>query len=118
LLQPIHIDDLAVSFRLALEHPVSIGEIYNITLDHAVTLNRYIELNAEALGKKAHINYVPLEEMCKKYAGEINDTWLRFFATHMCFTNEKARRELGFVPTHTPEEAIIETARAFGSNLK
>ena len=52
--------------------------------------------------------------MCQKYAGSINDTWLRFFATHMCFTNEKARRELGFVPTHTPEEAIIETARAFG----
>ncbi len=114
LLQPIHIDDLAVSFRLALEHPESIGEIYNITLDHAVTITRYLELNAEAFGKKAHINYIPLEEMCQKYAGSINDTWLRFFATHMCFTNEKARRELGFVPTHTPEEAIIETARAFG----
>ena len=117
LLQPIHIDDLAVSFRLALEHPVSIGEIYNITLDHAVTLTRYIELNAEALGKKAHINYVPLEEMCKKYAGEINDTWLRFFATHMCFTNAKAKRDLEFKPSHTPEESIIANARATAAQL-
>ena len=68
--------------------------------------------------KKANINYVPLEEMCQKYAGTINDTWLRFFATHMCFTNEKARRDLGFVPVHTPEEAIIETARAIAAGLK
>lgn len=112
LLQPIHIDDLAVSFRLALEHPASIGEIYNITLDHAVTITRYIELNAEALGKKAHINYIPLEEMCQKYAGVINDTWLRFFATHMYFSNEKAKRELEYKPTHTAEESIIANAIA------
>lgn len=118
LLQPIHVDDLAVSFRLALEHPISKGEIYNITLDHAVTLTRYIELNAEALGKKAHINYIPLEEMCKKYSGEINDTWLRFFATHMCFTNAKAKRDLGFNPAHTPEESIIANARTTAASLK
>ena len=118
LLQPIHIDDLAVSFRLALEHPVSKGEIYNITLDRAVTLTRYIELNAEALGKKAHINYIPLEEMCKKYSGEINDTWLRFFATHMCFTNAKAKRDLGFNPAHTTEESIIANARTTAASLK
>ena len=118
LLQPIHIDDLAVSFRLAIEHPVSIGEIYNITLDHAVTLTRYIELNAEALGKKAHINYLPLEEMCKKYAGAIDETWLRFFATHMCFTNAKAKRDLGFAPAHSAEEAIIANARATAAALK
>ena len=118
LLQPIHVDDLAVSFRLALEHPISKGEIYNITLDHAVTLTRYIELNAEALGKKAHINYIPLEEMCKKYSGEINDTWLRFFATHMCFTNAKAKRDLGFNPAHTTEESIIANARTTAASLK
>ena len=118
LLQPIHVDDLAVSFRLALEHPVSKGEIYNITLDRAVTLTRYIELNAEALGKKAHINYIPLEEMCKKYSGEINDTWLRFFATHMCFTNAKAKRDLGFNPAHTTEESIIANARTTAASLK
>lgn len=118
MLQPIHVEDLAVSFRLAIEHPVSIGQVYNITLDHAVTIKRYIELNAEALGKKAHINFIPLEEMCKKYEKEINPTWLRFFATHMCFTNEKARRELEFKAAHTAEETIMGTARAIAEQLQ
>ena len=117
LLQPIHVEDLAVSFRLAIEHPISIGQVYNITLDHAVTIKRYIELNAEALGKKANINFIPLEEMCEKYKGEIDEIWLRFFATHMCFTNEKARRELEFKAAHTTEETIMGTARAIAKQL-
>lgn len=111
LLQPIHVEDLARSFRLAIEHPVSIGEIYNITLEHALTIRRYIELNAQALGKKAHINYIPLEEMCRKYSDSINDTWLRFFATHMCFSIDKARNEIGYIPEHTAEETIIASAQ-------
>ena len=111
LLQPVHVKDLAASFRLAMETHRSIGQIYNICLDHAVTLIRYHEINAAALGKKAHLNFLPLEEMLKKYAGNIHETGLRFLATHMCFTIEKAVRDLGYKPHCTPEEAIAETAR-------
>ena len=110
LLQPIHIKDLAHSFLLAMEHPYSKGQVYNICLDHAVPFTKYIELNAAALGRKARINLMPLEDMIEKHKDEINETWLRFAATHMCFTIEKARRELGYVPSHTPEDAIQETA--------
>ena len=35
---------------------------------------------------------------------------LRFFAEHMCFSIEKAIRDLEYKPSHTPEEAVIETA--------
>jgi nucleoside-diphosphate-sugar epimerase len=49
--------------------------------------------------------------MLKKYAGNIHETGLRFLATHMCFTIEKAIRDLGYKPHCTPEEAIAETAR-------
>jgi len=111
LLQPVHVLDLASSFRLALETRRSIGQIYNICLSHAVTLNRYHEITAEALGRKAHLNHLPLEDMLKKYAGTINETGLRFLATHMCFTIEKAVRDLGYKPHCTPEQAIAETAR-------
>ena len=111
LLQPVHVVDLASSFRLALETHRSIGQIYNICLSHAVTLNRYHEITAEALGRKAHLNYLPLEDMLKKYAGQIHETGLRFLATHMCFTIEKAVRDLGYKPHCTPEQAIAETAR-------
>ena len=111
LLQPIHVKDLAVSFRLALQTPRSIGQIYNICLSHAVTLIRYHEINAAALGKKAHLNFMSVDDMLKKYAGNIHETGLRFLATHMCFTIEKAIRDLGYKPHCTPEEAIAETAR-------
>ena len=110
LLQPVHVKDLAASFRLAVETHRSIGQIYNICLDHAVTLIRYHEITAAALGKKAHLNFIPLEEMLKKYADD-GETDLRFLATHMCFTIEKAVRDLGYKPHCTPEEAIAETAR-------
>ena len=109
LLQPIHVLDLARSFALALAHPQSIGQVYNITLDHAVPLNRYLQLNAEAIGGTANIVHVPLAELLRQHPED--PVGLSFFATHMCFTNAKAKAQLGFTPHCTPEEAIRETAR-------
>ncbi|NLF94926.1 MAG: NAD-dependent epimerase/dehydratase family protein [Oligosphaeraceae bacterium] len=110
LLQPIHVLDLANSFRLALENRRSVGQIYNICLAHAVTLNKYLELNAAALGKQARISYLPLPEMLQRYP-EAHAIGMRFLATHMCFSIEKAVRDMGYRPHCTPEEAIAETAR-------
>lgn len=112
LLQPVHVDDLAESFRLAAETRVSISQRYNICLSHAVTITRYVQLNAEAVGCEAKINYMSVPDMLEKYKGSIDETWLRFFATHMCFSIEKAKRDLGYAPKHTPEATIRETARA------
>ena len=111
LLQPIHVKELARAFVLAMEHPHAIGQIYNICLDHAVTLNRYVELNALALGRRANIVHMPLEEIIRDHADLVEDVHgLRFLATHMCFDIGKARRDLEFSPRVTPEEAIEETA--------
>ena len=110
LLQPIHAKELGRSFVLALQHPASIGQIYNITLDHALTLNRYLEVNAAVFNKKPVINYMPVPAMLEKYKDSIDKMGLEFLATHMCFTNAKARRDLEFKPAYTPEEAIEETA--------
>ena len=116
LLQPIHVADLAASFRLAIENRRSIGERYNICLEHALTLDDYVQLNAEAVGHKAIIKHVPLEELLARNI--YNEVGLRFVAEHMCFTIEKARSEIGYVPKYTPEEAIVETARAIAAKLK
>lgn len=110
LLQPIHAKELARSFVLAMQHPTSIGQIYNITLDHALTLNRYLEVNAAVFNKKPVINYMPVSALLEKYKGSVDQIGLEFLATHMCFTNAKARRDLEFKPAYTPEEAIEETA--------
>ena len=116
LLQPIHVKDLARSFRLAIENRRSIGERYNICLDHALPFKNYLELNAEALGKKAVMEFVPLAELLVRHPED--PLGLRFVATHMCFTIAKARSEIGYEPEHTPEEAIAETARLCAAKLK
>ena len=110
LLQPVLVRDLGRSFRLAAEHPQSLGEIYNICLKKAVTLNRYIELNAQAVAREAKIKYVPIEELLVKYGYNINPTGLRFLNDHMCFDISKAEDHLGFKPELTVEEVIFENA--------
>ena len=111
LLQPIHVKDLANSFYLSLFHPdAGIGEIYNICLSHAFTLNEYLAITASVFGRKPQINYMSVDGMLEKYGENINPTGLRFLAEHMCFSIEKAVRDLEYKPEHTPEDAVIETA--------
>ena len=111
LLQPIHVRDLARSFYLGLTHPdAAVGQIYNICLSHAFSLKDYLMLTASVFNKKPVINYMSVEDMLKKYGDKINPTGLKFLAEHMCFTIEKAARDLEYAPSCTPEDAVIETA--------
>lgn len=111
LLHPVNVDDLAYAFYLALVHPQNaIGQVYNISLSHAVTLKRYLEITAGTFNKRSYINCMPVDDMLAKYAGNIHEAGLRFLACHMCFSIEKARRELEYVPSRTTEEAIEENA--------
>ncbi|MBR2428322.1 MAG: NAD-dependent epimerase/dehydratase family protein [Lentisphaeria bacterium] len=110
LLQPIHVKDLANSFYLSMAHPNSIGQIYNICLSHAFTLNDYLALNASAFKKKVNINYMSVDAMLEKYGSQIYDIGLYFMVEHMCFSIEKAARDLEYKPEHTPEDAVIESA--------
>ena len=111
LLHPVHVRDLAKAFLLAVEHPDSIGQIYNICLDKAVTINRYLEITGEALGRKVTLNYMPIDALLKKYEGVVHEIGLYFLAEHMCFDITKAKTQLGYCPQGTTDQAIIETAR-------
>ena len=111
LLQPIHVRDLAHSFYLGLTHPdVAVGQVYNICLSHAFSLNDYLALTASVFDRKPVINYMSVEAMLQKYGSSINEIGLKFLVEHMSFTIEKAARDLEYKPSHTPEEAVIETA--------
>ena len=111
LLQPVHVEDLAAAFVCAANSPQAAGQIYNICCDHALTIADYVRLNARALGHEAHLCFVDLETMLRKYAGVCSEVGLRFFATHMCFTNAKARAQLNWRPRYSTVAAIEETAR-------
>ncbi len=111
LLHPVHVRDLACSFALAMDRPErSVGQVYNICLGYAVTLNRYLEITAAALGRRPVIHYMSVEEMLAKYGDRIDPVGLRFLAEHMCFSIEKAASDLGYRPSMSTEEAIAETA--------
>ena len=111
LLHPVHVRDLVEAFALAAREPRSIGQIYNVCLEKAVTLTRYLQITAESLGRVAHITYVPLEEMLAKHGDRIETRGLRFLATHMCYDISKAKAQLGYRPSLSTEQAIAETAR-------
>jgi len=114
LLQPIHVRDLGHAFLLAASTPAAVGQIYNICLEKAVTITRYLQITAAALGREVKIEYMPVAEMIESYGDPTDERWerwLRFFGTHMCYDIRKARVQLGYVPHCTTEEAIEETAR-------
>lgn len=117
LLQLVHIRDLARAFVLAAERKNTIGKAYNICSSKAVTLQRYCELNAEALGVKANLNYLPFDAMIAKYGEEIRGG-LTFLVEHMCFDIALAREELGFEPQYTIGEAIASAAQWTAQILK
>ena len=111
LLQPVHVRDLAHAFLLCVNEPKSIGQIYNLCLAKAATIKQYLKITAAALNREITINYMPVDDMLKKYGETIDEIGLRFFAVHMCFDISKAREQLGYVPHCSTEEAIEETAR-------
>jgi nucleoside-diphosphate-sugar epimerase len=112
LLQPVHAADMARSFVLALDHP-DVADDFNISCSYAITLNRYVELLAEALGRPAVVEHVPMEELIARYAGtdKLNVAGLLFLCEHMCFDLSKARRLLGYVPKHEPEASVPQTVK-------
>jgi nucleoside-diphosphate-sugar epimerase len=110
LIQVVHVRDLGRAFVQAAERPETIGQVYNICSAKAVTLKRYCEINAAALGKQAKFNYFSFEAMISKYGKDICDG-LTFLSKHMCFDITKASQELNYYSEYTTEAAIGETAR-------
>lgn len=119
LLQPGDVRDLADAFVLAIDQPEKVGE-YNISSPYAITHNYYAELLADALGVEAEAEHIPVEELIEEYEGtdRFSVRGIRFFAEHMCFTIEKARRELGYEPQYTAEDSVEQTVRwMFDNNV-
>jgi nucleoside-diphosphate-sugar epimerase len=107
LLQPVHKDDLARGFVNALDHPDATG-VFNITSEYAVTLDYYVQTVGTILGKEPMVEHVPSEELLRLYPdpAKLNPGGLKFLRLDMCFTIEKAQRELGYVPQWQPEDAL------------
>jgi len=111
LLQPVFVEDVAEAFALALERPESVGRIYNISCHNSVTLRVYLGIVASALGAEPKVSCLPVDEILSRFEGteKVSPNGLRFLCEHMCFDISRARKELGYEPTLSPEESTRKT---------
>ena len=120
----IHIDNLVAAVFLAVEKPQAVGQIYNLTDGEAVSKRRFIETLAAGVGvpKPPPIG-VPLwvgaswrggwRAGRKKNAPKpprLTQARLKFLGLNLDFSIEKAKRELGYQPVKSFEQAMMETA--------
>lgn len=88
-----HRDDCGKFFAYAALNPKTYGEDYNATRDENFTWRDYIRQAAAALGKKAHVIFMPADWIVQhdpKRFGLL-DTITRF---HGAFSSEKAKRDV------------------------
>jgi len=101
--------DLASAFVLGLSVPdVVRGEIFIISCKRAITLGKYLRAAMEFLGSKSELKIVPPKELLN-----INPsvTWvngLDFLMEHMSLDISKAERVLGYRPSKTTEEGLVD----------
>ncbi|HYM33460.1 MAG TPA: NAD-dependent epimerase [Candidatus Cybelea sp.] len=92
-----YIDDIASGVLAALDHPPAGGEgvapyrLYNIGNNRPVEVMRLIELLEQELGKKASVNFLPMQP------GDVRETYADI---------DDIRRDLGFAPTTRIEEGV------------
>ena len=120
LLQPVFYQDVASSFIRAVEHPdKSIGQAYIITGDKAVKLRRYVAMAIELAGSTSAIESLPIETYDCDYVDNFDRQSLdfRFLLEHMCFTNDKATRELDWRTSADLREGLRRTIDWSKANL-
>jgi nucleoside-diphosphate-sugar epimerase len=109
LLHCIDNRDLAHSFLLAAQTDQSIGQIYNICGPKAVTLNKYLELWCNEIGKRPPIVHKDKDAIIEEYGDSVNKGGIEFLMYHMCHSIEKALKEINYHPRYTLQQSIADT---------
>lgn len=118
-----YIDDLVEGLILCGEHPDAPGGTYLIGGDEYITLNELARLIAESVGAHPPRWRIPVwpvmavgavcEAVCRPLGIDppLHRRRVAFFVNDRAFSNDKARRELGFRPRVDMREGIRRTAR-------
>ncbi len=126
--QMVYIDDLIDGILRCGTHEKAVGNVYILTGDKPVTLNRLVEVIAEALSVSAPRLHVPvtpvyvagfiLELLCKPFG--IHPPLYRrrvdFFRKTRAFDISKAKNELGFRPQTELKTGVTLTAAWYTKN--
>jgi nucleoside-diphosphate-sugar epimerase len=110
LMHHVHADDVAQAFERAIDHrDAAAGEDYNIVAPTALTVRGYAEIAAGWFGRTATLESITWDEFRRSTTPEhANSTWGHLHRSH-CFTTEKARSHLAYIPRYEPEQAILES---------
>lgn len=122
-LNTIFVRNLVEAVFLALANEGAVGQIYNLTDGETVSKRQFIEKIADHFGLP-HPHLMPplwlawavawvMEKGAKavgsKQAPALNFARLKFLGLNLDFSIEKAKRELGYKPRYTFNEAMAET---------
>lgn len=121
----IHIDDLSRAFVLCAEREEAIGQTYIIADDHAITLNKIIEIMSGALGMPVPRRRLPYsvlyaasvlcEFACKPFgvSPPLHRRRASWFSHTRSFDISKARKQLGYEPQVRIEDGLRDMVRSY-----
>ncbi len=119
----IHVDDLTDFLILAGIHPKALGEVFICGGKEAITFKKMVSIIAEYYNTRVRFVRIPITplfilgalcELIFRPLGiepPIYRRRIAFFTKDRSFKTEKMRNLLGFIPKHSDEEGLKETAK-------
>jgi nucleoside-diphosphate-sugar epimerase len=125
----VYVSDLVLGLLLALDHERAVGQAYNITNDAPLTQQGFLQAIAHEIDAKPPRLHVPYRAL---YAAAAVAEWaasatrtsrrppitrlgVAFVGSDVCFSIDKARRELGYAPRVTLRDGVRLTAAWHGA---
>jgi nucleoside-diphosphate-sugar epimerase len=105
----VHADDVAQSFVLAVaRRDEALGESFHVVSSAALTLRGFAESVASWFGREARLRFLPWEEWRRSFSEK--DAWITWdhIAHSPNCSIEKARSVLGYRPSYSSLEAVLE----------
>jgi nucleoside-diphosphate-sugar epimerase len=126
----LYVGNLVEALYLAATKPEAKGEVFLITDGEAITRERMMEIICEESGYPMPTRHVPwwlVRALCPIMEGLyslrrtaepplVNKFRLKFMATPLTYSIEKARRVLGYRPQVTTEQGLRQTLAWFREN--
>lgn len=92
--QVVHVDDVVKATIRVAENLGSIGKIYNIAGEYVCTMNEFVNICTEVIGKKITIHHIPLHSV--ETTGRISPQTLRYLTASWSYSCE-ALKSTGYI---------------------
>ena len=74
-----------------------------------MTLNKYLELWCNEMEKRPPVEHKDKDTIIEEYGDSVNKGGIEFLMHHMCFSLEKALKEINYHPRYTLQQSIADT---------